>query len=458
MQKDYLVFQDSALQSGALANTTASGITITVNSSASGSVNNYIFGMMTENYLEKWNTHEAQFVKLVNNLGITHFQYPGGSISYWWHYDPNGAGYGIKESEYTGFRHGKSGAANENFLNKFIDMCKATNANAIFVANFLTGNPDELDGAIDQTQRSGVKVVEVILGVELHIPAVQDKISLQQYLDRAQKYIAMLRSKYPSIKIYADGAPVHRAANNQYFQQWNSAVSKLQGIDGMVQYQWWWPSYGGVSQQDQFSHGLDDLKSFMSQLDNVNAALGSYSNHWVIDQWGIKEEAKPVYGGTMLQMLHLVWYPLYVTDYNYHHPGFYQTVEYMKLGSNYVQDLIKLNNNKNQGAGYHLNPAYYAVKFASVIKDSKYAPATVNGSKDIKAYYFEKNNRKYLFVINLTADAANLPGVTVNGNLLNATLVQAYWSDKLSSDVSGINSSTGGSLINPYSVSYYELK
>src|SRR5450432_3939480 len=68
-------------------------VSIQVNSSKESPVNNYFFGMMTENMLEKFDTHNSQFVKLAQSLGVSHFQYPGGSISYYWHYAGNTAGY-----------------------------------------------------------------------------------------------------------------------------------------------------------------------------------------------------------------------------------------------------------------------------------------------------------------------------------------------------------------------------
>ena len=179
-----------------------------------------------------------------------------------------------------------------NYLDKLIDLAKGTNANIIFVANILNGNPSELDAAISACTTHGVKVNEVILGVELHISAVRSQISLAEYLKRARDVIGLLHSKYPAIKIYADGAPVDRSERDPYFSQWNDAVSKLSGIDGMVQYQWWEPNYGGTGTDAQFAFGLNDLKQEIADLDGTNQALAKYSPHWVIDQWGIKEGSR----------------------------------------------------------------------------------------------------------------------------------------------------------------------
>jgi len=63
-------------------------------------VNNYLFGMMTVSSLEQWHTRDFVSVALVSNLGPSHFPYRGGSISYRWHYDPQGCGYCLKPEEY----------------------------------------------------------------------------------------------------------------------------------------------------------------------------------------------------------------------------------------------------------------------------------------------------------------------------------------------------------------------
>ena len=81
---------------------------IQINTSKESQVNNYFFGMMTENMLEKFNTSNPQFVNLVKPLGISHFQYPGGSLSYYWHYSQNSTGYGIQTGEYKNPRHDES--------------------------------------------------------------------------------------------------------------------------------------------------------------------------------------------------------------------------------------------------------------------------------------------------------------------------------------------------------------
>src|ERR1700759_5723583 len=97
-------------------------VNVQINASKESPVNNYLFGMMTENMLEKFNTSNPQFINLVKPLGISHFQYPGGSLSYYWHYSQNSTGYGIQTDEYKNSRHDKSLSAGENYLSKLIDL------------------------------------------------------------------------------------------------------------------------------------------------------------------------------------------------------------------------------------------------------------------------------------------------------------------------------------------------
>ncbi|MCX7014459.1 MAG: hypothetical protein NTW86_18235 [Candidatus Sumerlaeota bacterium] len=442
-------------------------VDISVSTTQMSEVNNSIFGMMTEHYLENWNTHDPEFTRLAKDMGVTHFQYPGGSLSYWWHYDPKGVGYCFNKEEYAqaaSQRHAASMQATENFLTKFIALCKDTNADAIVNANVWHGTVDEIDRALKEIKGAGVRVASVILGVELQLGGGRI-MTAEEYAERAKRYIAMLRSKHPEVKIFAWAAPVDSAKATAYSAQWNATVAKLDDIDGMTQYQWCRNVVQPrASVDEQFDEGLGELKAFMARLEKDNAALARYSSHWNIDQWGMVDlgspgGAKSAYGGTMLQFIHTCWYLLYVTDYNFRHPGFYQSLEYMKFGSSYSHDPLSLNDNRDPRSGYRVNPAYYAFQLLSNIKNTKYAPALVSGSPEVKAYYFEDNKQKCLFTLNLDKSAAQIGSVTMNGAVLKPALKKAYWSDKLSSAGGDIRSiDKGEGTLHPYSVSWFALE
>jgi len=461
-----LLFCALCVSARSLLHAADEGLSISVSTTSMSDVNNFIFGMMTEHYLEKWNTHDPAFTKLAKDMGVTHFQYPGGSLNYWWHYDPKGVGYCFKKDEYAqafSQRHAASMEATENFLTKFIDLCKDTDAAAVVNANVWHGTVDELDGALSEIKSNGVKVLSVILGVELQLGGGRI-MTVEGYTECAKKYIAMLRSKHPEVKIFAWAAPVDSAKATPYSAQWNAAVARIENIDGITQYQWCRNVVqANATLDEQFDYGMSELKGFMARLENDNAALAQHSSHWVIDQWGMVDlgspgGAKSAYGGTMLQFIHTCWQLLYVTDYNFRHPGFYQSLEYMKFGSSYSHDPLSLNDNRDPRSGYRINPAYYAFQLMSHIKNAKYAPAMVSGSSDVKAYYFEKDKEKYLFTLNLDKSAAQIGSLVVNGAALKPMLRKAYWSDKLSSAWSNIRSSDKGEgTLSPYSVSFFVL-
>jgi hypothetical protein len=205
------------VSAGPLLMASDEGVTISVSTTTMSDVSNSVLGMMTEHYLEKWNTHDPEFTTLAKNMGVTHFQYPGGSLNYWWHYDPEGVGYCFKKEEYAqaaSQRHADSMNVTENFLKKFIDMCKATGASAIVNANVWHGTLDELDGALSEIERNEVKVQSVILGVELQLGNGRI-MTAEEYVSRTRQYVAMLREKHPRVKVYAWAAPVDRAKANQ---------------------------------------------------------------------------------------------------------------------------------------------------------------------------------------------------------------------------------------------------
>ncbi|MCX7012099.1 MAG: hypothetical protein NTW86_05960, partial [Candidatus Sumerlaeota bacterium] len=464
-----LILLFSAVQfSSAAALPAAEGsVSVSVSTATMSDVNNFIFGMMTVSSLEEWNTRDPEFVKLAADMGVTHFQYPGGSLNYWWHYDPKGVGYCFRPEEYAqaaSQRHEASMQATENFLSKFIDLCKATNAAAIVNANVWHGTPDELDGALADIERNGLKALSVILGVELQLGGGRI-MTAEEYAARAKNYVAMLRSKHPGTKIFAWAAPLDPIKANSYSQQWNTVVSKIENIDGLTQYQWCRnavQSEGAIEQR--FDYGMKELKSFMAGLDAANAALARYSPRWDIDQWGMVDlgspgGAKSAYGGTMLQFLHTCWYLLYVTDYNHRHSGFYQSLEYMKFGSSYSHDPLSLKVKNDPRGGFRINPAYYAFQLMTNIRGAKYAPATTNGSPDAKAYYFENNKEKWLCVLNLAGKAAAIETVAVDGAPLKPVLQKAYGSDTLFGGPQEIQPSQAGEpTISPYSVSWFILR
>jgi hypothetical protein len=215
---------------------------------------------------------------------------------------------------------------------------------------------------------------------------------------------------------------------------------------------------------ERFAYGMAELKAFMAGLEKENATLAQYSTHWVIDQWGMVDlgspgGAKSAYGGSMLQFLHTCWYLLYVTDYNFRHPGFYQSLEYMKFGSSYDHDPLSLNDHRDPRSGYRINPAYDAFQLLSNIQGAKYAPAIVNGSTNVKAFFFVKEGNEYLFALNLDKSTTSIGSVTRNGATVKPILKKAYWADKLSAARSDIKSiDQGDAALKPYSVTWFELQ
>ena len=150
---------------------------------------------------------------------------------------------------------------------------------------------------------------------------------------------------------------------------------------------------------------------------------------------------------------------MYAIHYNYEHPGFYQSLEYMKLGSSYSQDLINMTNKGNpDNPGYTLNAAYFAFQLLQNIQGANYAPAAVSGDKNVMAWYFEKDGKKIIMVINLNEGGGSLDHVTLNGQEVRANAWKGYWSDKLYNQMNNIKqTSQGGTNFNGYSVTLFGL-
>lgn len=115
----------------------------------SARINPRVFGLVCAEMITKGYLDEPEYVDALVDLQLKILLYPGGSASYWHH--PTGqGGLNARPEEVQKSGRGElsrwmNQTSGPDRFGQYIELLKKSRAEALFVANIMHGNPEELD-------------------------------------------------------------------------------------------------------------------------------------------------------------------------------------------------------------------------------------------------------------------------------------------------------------------------
>ncbi|MCS7017025.1 MAG: alpha/beta hydrolase [Gemmatales bacterium] len=292
-------------------------------------VNPRVYGLVCAEMITKGLLDEPEYVEAIVELGLKIFQYPGGSASYWHH--PAGQGglnarpEEVKKSARGELSRWMAQTSGPDRFAQYIQLVKKSRAEALFIANILHGNPQELDEFLQRLRREQVPVAAVALGQEMHLSPGMVGLGLDEYLRRIRPHIELLQRKYPDVLIAAPATPVGRvpAERQERLREWNRALGKVPGLHGFTQYGW--TEFGGQARRLERrppEEGWPAYREFVvsfpeRQLPAYQRDLGK-DKKFLMTQWGTHGDQN-----TPLQGVHLAHMYFFLARYNAAHEDYF---------------------------------------------------------------------------------------------------------------------------------------
>lgn len=292
-------------------------------------VNPRIYGLVCAEMITKGYLDEPEYVDALVDLQLKILLYPGGSASYWHH--PTGrGGLNARPEEVQKSARGElsrwmNQTSGPDRFGQYIELLKKSRAEALFVANIMHGNPEELDAFLQRLQREQVSVAAVALGQEMHLSPEVVGLGLEEYLRRIQPHIELLQRKYPQVLIAAPATPVGRvpAGRQARLREWNQALGKVPGLQGFTQYGW--TEFGGEARRlvrRTPEEGWPAYRDFVTNFPTVQLPLYQQDlgqeKKFLMTQWGTHADQN-----TPLQGVHLAHMYFFLTRYNADHNDYF---------------------------------------------------------------------------------------------------------------------------------------
>jgi hypothetical protein len=277
-----------------------------------GRVNPRLYGLNCAEMITKGLLDVPEYVEAIAELRLKTLQYPGGSASYWHH--PTGkGGLNARPEEVKKSAKGEQSrwmqqTSGPDRFGQYLDLCKRSGAEALFIANIMHGNPQEMDAFLQRIRAADVGIAAVALGQEMHLAPGTVGLGLEEYLRRIGPHIELLKKKYPGVLIAAPATPVGRVEGRRLSEgmfEWNRALAKVPGLDGFAQYGW--TEFGGMARRAERSsteEGWASYRDFVrafptEQLPAYQRYLGTDKKYFMT-QWGTHGDQN-----TPLQGVHL---------------------------------------------------------------------------------------------------------------------------------------------------------
>ena len=208
------------------------------------SVHENIFGFATSNTFTYCDVNDTSFLNKVIALQPKLLRFPGGAVGNFYHYGKNG--YGFDFAEVDKFHDGKfpkrsrglESSRNkknqqQDYIDDFIILAKATNAKAVLVANLFIDNNDIIL-MIEKLVANNIEVVGVELGSELSNRSYFTKgYTIDDYVVSAKKCSEKIKGKYPDLKTAIVVAPLGKR-NGHRHNLWNERLAKLDFYDAII--------------------------------------------------------------------------------------------------------------------------------------------------------------------------------------------------------------------------------
>ena len=270
-----------------------------------------IFGLATSNTFTYCDVSDTSFLNKVIAIQPNLLRFPGGAVGNFYHY--GGKGYGFDFSEIDQYHDGKMpkrarGLENsrkkknqqQDYIEDFIILAKATNAKAVLAANLFVDNEDILL-IINKLIENNIEVVGVELGSELSNRNYFTKgYTIDEYVIAAKKCSDKIKRKYPNLKTAIVAAPLVNKKNHRH-SVWNDKLAKLNFYDAIIIH-----SYAKVTKGND-SYG--QMISEENEGENMKEAFDIYKNR-AIDYLGNQYPKEVnVYEGIFNK-------PIWVTEWN----------------------------------------------------------------------------------------------------------------------------------------------
>ncbi|MDW8242766.1 MAG: alpha/beta hydrolase [Thermogemmata sp.] len=392
-------------------------------------INPRVYGLVCAEMITKGLLDEPEYVDAITDLQLKIFLYPGGSASYWHH--PTGkGGINARPEEVKKSAQGEQSRWMElttgpDRFEQYINLVKKSKAEALFIANIMHGNPDELDQFLERLRREKVPVAAVALGQEMHLSPGVVGITLDEYLRRIKPHIELLQKKYPGVLIAAPATPVGRVppVRQERLREWNQALGKVAGLHGFTQYGW--TEFGGRGKRMERrppEEGWPTYREFVAtfptvQLPAYQRDLGK-DKKFLMTQWGTHGDQN-----TPLQGVHLANMYFFLARFNAENDDYFAaaTLSVPLAGvegrSGGRQAGVKYRNKVTLYAAY-----LYSKPFRHLFDGQRYMlTTTVVAPTDVQALAAQgPEGEKIIYLLN-PGPHTNLGKITINNRLLPPT-------------------------------------
>lgn len=186
---------------------------------------------------------EKEILDLSKQLSPRVIRFPGGTLANYFH--PKGIGYGLKEGEVKGqgvmYKElQKQSEISTNALDDYIEYSKTVKHKCLFVANIITGTPEDVIYAINKIKAAGTEVIGVELGNELYFNEYRALFpNVQTYINKAKIFAGPIRKAFPELKIGVIAAKLAGEAGGTvgtgaFADEWNTGLGKESFYDAFI--------------------------------------------------------------------------------------------------------------------------------------------------------------------------------------------------------------------------------
>ncbi|MCX7885743.1 MAG: alpha/beta hydrolase fold domain-containing protein [Verrucomicrobiae bacterium] len=394
-------------------------------------INPRVYGLNCAEMITKGLLDEPEYVRAITELQLKTLQYPGGSASYWHH--PTGKGglnarpEEIKKSaakgEYSRWMQQTSGP---DRFGQYLELCKRSGAEALFIANIMHGNPQEMDAFLQRINAAGIGIAAVALGQEMHLAPASVGIGLEEYLRRIGPHIELLKKRYPGVLIAAPATPVGRVdgrRKTESMHEWNRALAKVPGLDGFTQYGW--TEFGGMgrraerqSPEEGWAFYRDFVRDFPTKQLPVYQRDFGREKKFFMTQWGTHGDQN-----TPLQGVHIAHMYFFLVRYNAAHNDYFAAAN-MSVPLAAVEGLSgRRHTGIRYGSKVTLLGAYLYSKPFRHIFDGKSVllDARLSGNGEAQALAARASDGSVLLYLLNPGPRRALGVITVNGRALPPT-------------------------------------
>ncbi|MBU45902.1 MAG: hypothetical protein CMD28_00560 [Flavobacteriales bacterium] len=205
-------------------------------------VNPNLFGFRTSLAFVFFDIQDSIFMNEVKSISPNVLSFPGGFGNF---YHLEGAGYGIKLDEIKKY-HKQSKIKTvsnlkkimsnknhqENYIYDFIEMVKKTGSSAIYDANIISSDLNEVLNIIKLLLDSNINLLGVELGGELSNRSYSHFMNIDNYISLSKLYAKSIREVYKELPIAVVSAPNNRGSIK--LENWNNKLAKENFYDAII--------------------------------------------------------------------------------------------------------------------------------------------------------------------------------------------------------------------------------